>query len=119
MCREFADSITWRRFCRIPLDGQVPHPTTLMKLTTRCGTAAVDGCNQALLAKAVEAKLVRTTRLRADTTVVPADVFYPTDSGRLAGQGGPPDGWHRTARAGCRRRATRTRLRDRRRAAGA
>ena len=43
LCREVSDSITWRRFCRIPLDGQVPHPTTLMKLTTRCGTAAVDG----------------------------------------------------------------------------
>jgi IS5 family transposase len=61
-----------------------PHPTTLMKLTTRCGPAAVDGCNEALLAKAVEAKLLRTTRLRADTTVVPADVAYPTDSGLLA-----------------------------------
>jgi transposase, IS5 family len=35
LCREVADSITWRRFCRIPLDGQVPHPTTVMKLTTR------------------------------------------------------------------------------------
>jgi transposase, IS5 family len=22
LCREVADSITWRRFCRIPLDGQ-------------------------------------------------------------------------------------------------
>ena len=84
LCREVADSITWRRFCRIPIDGRVPHPTTLMKLTTRCGTAAVDGCNEALLAKAAEAKLLRTTRLRADTTVVPADVAYPTDSGLLA-----------------------------------
>src|SRR5215203_5915312 len=72
LCREVSDSITWRRFCRIPLDGSVPHPTTLMKLTTRCGTAAVDGCNEALLAKAAEAKLLRTSRLRADTTVVPA-----------------------------------------------
>jgi IS5 family transposase len=41
LCREVGDSITWRRFCRIPLDAVVPHPTTLMKLTTRCGTAAV------------------------------------------------------------------------------
>ena len=62
----------------------MPHPTTLMKLTIRCGTAAVDGCNEALLAKAAEAKLLRTARLRADTTVVPADVAYPTDSGLLA-----------------------------------
>ena len=65
LCREVGDSITWRRFCRIPLDGSVPHPTTLMKLTTRCGSAAVDGVNEALLAKAAEAKLLRTRRVRA------------------------------------------------------
>jgi IS5 family transposase len=116
LCREVADSITWRRFCRIPLDGRVPHPTTLMKLTTRCGTAAVDGCNEALLAKAAEAKLLRTTRLRADTTVVPADVAYPTDSGLLA------KAVRRIAAAGRRVQAaggaTRTRLRDRGRSAG-
>jgi IS5 family transposase len=84
LCREVSDSITWRRFCRIPLDGSVPHPTTLMKLTTRCGTAAVDGLNEALLAKAAQAKLLRTNKLRADTTVVPSNVAYPTDSGLLA-----------------------------------
>src|SRR5919112_694661 len=84
LCREVADSISWRRFCRIRLDGQVPHPTTLMKLTTRCGPTAVDACNEALLARATEAKLLRCARLRADTTVVPANVAYPTDSGLLA-----------------------------------
>src|SRR6267142_138817 len=41
LCREVSDSITWRMFCRIPLDGSVPHPTTLMKLSTRCGGGAV------------------------------------------------------------------------------
>lgn len=84
LCREVSDSITWRRFCRIPLEGSVPHPTTLMKLTTRCGAAAVDGLNEALLAKAAQAKLLRTARLRADTTVVGANVSYPRDSGLLA-----------------------------------
>src|ERR687898_50835 len=116
LCREVTDSITWRRFCRIPLDGHVPHPTTLMKLTTRCGTAAVDGCNEALLAKAAEARLLRTARLRADTTVVPADVAYPTDSGLLA------KAVRRIGVAGRRIQAAggavRTRLRDRGRAAG-
>ena len=116
LCREVADSISWRRFCRIPLDGQVPHPTTLMKLTTRCGTAAVDGCNEALLAKAAEVKLLRAGRLRADTTVVPADVAYPTDSGLLA------RAVRRITATGRRIHAaggaTRTRLRDRSRAAG-
>ena len=60
LCAEVSDSISWRRFCRIPLDAWVPHPTTLMKLTTRCGEAAVAGLNEALLAKAAEGKLLRT-----------------------------------------------------------
>ena len=84
VCAEVADSISWQRFCRIPLGGSVPHPTTLMKTTSRCGQEAIDALNEALLAKAVEAKVLRTGRLRADTTVVEANVAYPTDSGLLA-----------------------------------
>ena len=84
LCAEVADSISWRRFCRIPLDGKVPHPTTLMKLTSRCGEDAVAGLNEALWAKASAAKLLRTARVRADTTVISANVAYPTDSGLLA-----------------------------------
>ena len=74
LCREVADSISWRRFARIGLDGQVPHPTTLMKITTRCGAAAVAGLNETLLTKAAQAKLLRVGRVRADTTVIPANV---------------------------------------------
>ncbi|KBE58867.1 transposase [Mycobacterium tuberculosis H2438] len=84
LCREVTDSITWRRFCRIPLEGSVPHPTTLMKLTMRCGEDAVAGLNEALLAKAASEKLLRTNKVRADTTVVEGDVGYPTDTGLLA-----------------------------------
>jgi IS5 family transposase len=35
LCREVADSISWQRFCRIPLGGRVPHPSTLVKLARR------------------------------------------------------------------------------------
>src|SRR4051794_21427289 len=116
LCREVSDSITWRRFCRIPLDAVVPHPTALMKLTTRCGQPAVDGCNEALLAQAAQAKLLRTSRVRADTTVVAANVAYPTDSRLLA------KAVTRIAAAARRVQAaggaTRTRLRDRSRSAG-
>jgi IS5 family transposase len=114
--REVSDSITWRRFCRIALDGAVPHPTTLMKLNTRCGSAAVQGLNEALLAKAAEAKVLRTHRVRADTTAVAANVCYPTDSGLLA------KAIRRIGAAGQRIHnaggAVGTRLRDRSRAAG-
>lgn len=116
LCREVSDSITWRVFCRIPLEASVPHPTTLMKLTTRCGSAAVDGLNEALLAKAAEAKVLRTNRVRADTTVIPANVAYPTDSGLLA------KAVRRIANTSKRIQAAggavRTRVRNRSRAAG-
>jgi IS5 family transposase len=116
LCREVADSISWQRFCRIPLGTRVPHPTTLMKITTRCGDAAVAGLNEALLAKAAAAKLLRTDKVRADTTVVEADVAYPTDSGLLAKAVGKiARTVERVKAAGG---ATRTRSRDRRRAAG-
>src|ERR1700739_4557287 len=116
LCREVADSISWRRFCRIALDGTVAHPTTLMKLTTRCGAAAVEGLNEVLLAKAVEAKLVRTNKVRADTTVVEADVGYPTDSGLLAkGIGAMARSVRRIKAAGG---AVRTQVHDRGRCAG-
>jgi len=116
LCREVGDSISWQRFCRIPLGTRVPHPTTLMKLTSRCGEAAVAGLNDALLVKAAAAKLIRTDRVRADTTVVEAAVAYPTDSGLLAkAVGGIAKTVKRIQAAGG---ATRTRVRDRRRSAG-
>ena len=81
---EVADSLTWRRFCQIPLGERAPHPTTLMKTTTRGGPEAVAQLNDTLLAQAAEATLVRMHKVRTDTTVVEADVAYPTDSGLLA-----------------------------------
>jgi IS5 family transposase len=116
LCREVADSLSWLRFCRVPLGCRVPHPSTLEKITTRCGPETIAQLNQALLVKAAAAKVVRLDKVRADTTVVAANVAYPTDSGLLVRAitlltllvalihtaGG----------------ATRTRVRDRRRAAG-
>ena len=116
LCREVADSISWQRFCRIPFGTRVPHPTTLMKITTRCGEDAVAGLNEALLVKAADAKLLRTDKVRADTTVIAAAVSYPTDSGLLAkGIGSMARAVARIKAAGG---ATRTASRDRRRSAG-
>jgi transposase, IS5 family len=84
LCAEVTDSLAWRRFCRIALTDAVPHPSTLMKITTRCGPGAVEELNEALLAKANAAHVVKLDKVRADTTVVAANVAYPTDSGLLA-----------------------------------
>jgi IS5 family transposase len=115
LCREVADSISWQRFCRIPLGGQVPHPTTLVKLTRRLGEQTVTDLNEALLATAAEHKVLRTHKVRVDTTVVAANVCYPTDAGLLARAVGK---LHTTiVRIQTTGGAARTRVRDRRRAA--
>jgi transposase, IS5 family len=49
LCAEVTDSVSWRRFRRIDIDARVPHPTTLMKITTRCGDSTVGSLNEALL----------------------------------------------------------------------
>jgi transposase, IS5 family len=114
LCREVADSISWQRFCRIPLGGRVPHPTTLVKLTRRVGEPVIAQLNQALLHRAAERKLLRTHKVRVDTTVVGANVAYPTDLGLLARA---VDKLHSTAkRVQAAGGATRSRVRDRRRA---
>jgi IS5 family transposase len=116
LCREVADSFTWRRFCRIAIDGRVPDPSTLMKLTKRLGSELVDELNAGLLSLAVERKVLRSRRLRVDTTMVEADIRSPTDSGLCA------HAVSRLTRLGRRIKAagpaSRGRLRDRRRAVG-
>jgi transposase, IS5 family len=78
------DSITLRRFCRIPLTDTVAHPTTLMKIMRRCGAGTVEGLHDRLIAKAIDEHDVKGEVVRGDTTVVEAEVTYPTDSGLLA-----------------------------------
>jgi IS5 family transposase len=116
VCREVTDSFTWRRFCRIGLDGRVPDPSTLMKLTKRLGPELLEELNGELLSLAVERRVLRSRRLRVDTTVVEADIRSPTDSGLCA------HAVSRLTRLAKRVKATglarESRLRDRRRAVG-
>jgi IS5 family transposase len=115
LCREVSDSISWRRFCRIGLDQPVPHPTTLVKLVGRAGPAVIEQLNAALLARLAGDKLLRCHKLRIDTTVVAANVAYPTDLGLLARAVGKLVATAKRVQAAG--GATRTRVRDRRRAA--
>jgi IS5 family transposase len=116
LCREVSDSISWRRFCRIGLDRPVPHPTTLVKLVRRAGPKVIDELNAALLHKLADDKLLRARKVRVDTTVVEADVDYPTDADLLEHAVRKLGGLVRRIKA--RGAASRTRFRDRGRAAG-
>jgi len=83
LCTEVGDSISWRRFCRIGLEATVPDESTIRKLTRRCGPELIEALDRELLAAANQRGGVDVARVRADTTVVEADIKYPTDSGLL------------------------------------
>ena len=56
LCALVADSITWRRFCRIGLEASVPDESTIRKITRRCGPELIDGLNRELLDAARRAR---------------------------------------------------------------
>lgn len=116
LLREVSDSFHLRRFCLIPLHEEVPDESTVRKLTRRLGAETVAELTRAVIAKAQRETRFRARAVRIDSTVVEADVRYPTDAG-LAG-----DGVRALARAGRRLRAkvcgTRAKVQDRSRAVG-
>lgn len=84
LVKEVKDSLTWRRFCRLSLEGKVPDSTTLIKLSHKYGEDTLRELNEALVLKLKEKKVIRGRKLRIDTTVIEADIHYPTDTGLLA-----------------------------------
>src|SRR5215208_6246118 len=78
---EVSDSIHLRRFCRISLSERVPDESTVRKLTRRIGAETVAEMTRALIAAATREKRFRPRAVRIDSTVIEADVKYPTDAG--------------------------------------
>jgi len=83
---EVSDSIHLRRFCRISLSERVPDESTIRKLTRRIGAETVSALTRALIVKATREQRFRPRAVRIDSTVIEADVRYPTDAG-LASSG--------------------------------
>jgi transposase, IS5 family len=83
LCVQVNDSLSWRRFCRIGLEVSVPDESTIRKITRRWGPQLIEALNRELLDAAHQCGQVSLAQVRVDTTVVEADVKYPTDSGLL------------------------------------
>ena len=83
---EVSDSIHLRRFARISLSERVPDESTVRKLTRRIGADTVNELTRALIVTATRSRRFRVRAVRIDSTVIEADVKYPTDAG-LAGAG--------------------------------
>ncbi|MDD2502886.1 MAG: ISNCY family transposase [Clostridia bacterium] len=77
------DSITLKKFCRIPLDKPAPDSTTLIKLNQKYGEDVIKDLNQKLMKHLTERKIIRGRKLRVDTTVVESNTHYPTDANLL------------------------------------
>ena len=80
LVREVSDSIHLRRFCLIALGEGVPDESTVRKLTRRLGGAVVDELTRCVIAKAQRETRFRARAVRIDSTVVEADVRYPSDA---------------------------------------
>ena len=81
LMREVSDSIHLRRFCLLRLDERVPHESTVRKLTRRLDAEVVQEMIRALIGKACHERHFRVRAMRVDSTVVEADIRYPTDAG--------------------------------------
>jgi transposase, IS5 family len=98
LVREVSDSIHLRRFCEIGLAERVPDESTLRKHVHRLGAATIEAITLEVIARSAEQTGFRVRAARVDSTVVEADVKFPTDAGLAA------DGVLLLARAGKRLR---------------
>jgi transposase, IS5 family len=84
LVREVSDSIHLRRFCEIGLGERVPDESTLRKHVHRLGAATIEAITLAVIARSAGQTGFRARAARVDSTVVEADVKFPTDAGLAA-----------------------------------
>ena len=82
LMREVSGSLQLRRFCRIALTERVPDESTVRKLVRRLGPEVIEQITMAVIARATDGRagwrfVARAARI--DSTVVEADIRYPTD----------------------------------------
>jgi len=81
LVREVSDSLHLRRFCLIGLLRRVPEESTLRKLCLRLGPDTVNALAREVIARSAAQTAFRPRAARVDSTVIEADVKFPTDAG--------------------------------------
>ena len=79
LAREVSDSLHLRRFCLIALSERVPDESTIRKLCRRLGPQVVEEICRQVVAGTVRERRFTPRAARIDSTVVEADVRYPSD----------------------------------------
>ena len=80
LVREVSDSLHLRRFCLIAIDRPVPEESTVRKLARRLGAEVVQEITRVVISKAQRETRFRARAARIDSTVVEADIRYPSDA---------------------------------------
>ena len=80
LVREVSDSLHLRRFCGLSLTASVPHESTIRKLVRRLGPEVVDEMTRVVIGKARRETRFAARAMRCDSTVVEADVRWPSDA---------------------------------------
>ncbi len=83
LCVEVAGNVTFRLFTRVGLCGTVPDPSTLKRITARCGPGPVETLNDLMIRAGAACGEVDVSRVRVDTTFVDANIRHPRDSSLL------------------------------------
>ncbi len=86
LVREVSDSLHLRRFCLIAIDQRVPDESTVRKLARRLGASVVQEITRMVIEKAQRETRFIARAARIDSTVIEADIRYPSDA-MLALQG--------------------------------
>ena len=86
LAREVSDSLHLRRFCLIAIDRRVPDESTVRKLARRLGSEVVAEITRMVIETAQRETRFGGRAARIDSTVVEADIRYPSDA-MLALQG--------------------------------
>jgi len=86
LVREVSDSLHLRRFCLIGIDQRVPDESTVRKLARRLGAGVLAEITRLVIEKAQRETRFTARAARIDSTVVEADIRYPSDA-MLALQG--------------------------------
>ena len=81
LVREVSDSLHLRRFCEIGLASRVPDESTLRKMCHRLGRERVEAITLKVIAMSAASTGFRPRAARVDSTVIEADIRYPTDAG--------------------------------------
>jgi IS5 family transposase len=80
LVQEVSDSLHLRRFCLISLSQRVPDESTIRKLCRRLGGEVVDEITRAVIEVAQRERRFVAQAVRCDSTVVEADIRYPSDA---------------------------------------